>query len=104
MTSPTDTVGTLEVGIIGYYSERPMVDFAGLIQPAVARQLSPTTSYQAAAAWAMNAYHPTYLVLNPAWFPDLTRGADTSHCTLKHSLSGGDYGYAGQLDIYGCVW
>ena len=30
-TPPHATVGTLEVGIIGYYSQRSMVDFAGLI-------------------------------------------------------------------------
>ena len=31
-TSPEDKVGAMEVGIIGYYAQRPMVDFAGLIQ------------------------------------------------------------------------
>ena len=30
-TSPEDKVGAMEVGIIGYYARRPMVDFAGLI-------------------------------------------------------------------------
>ena len=30
---PEASVGALEVGIIGYYSHRSMVDFAGLIQP-----------------------------------------------------------------------
>jgi hypothetical protein len=104
MTPASVTVGTLEVGIIGYYSDRPMVDFAGLIQPAVARQLSPSTTYQDAAAWAIGTYHPNYVVLNPTWFPDLMRGAVATHCTFVHSLAGQDYGYVGQLDIYSCAW
>jgi hypothetical protein len=104
MTPASVTVGTLEVGIIGYYSERPMVDFAGLIQPAVARQLSPSTTYQDAAAWAIATYHPNYLVLNPTWFPDLMRSTVSARCTVRHSLAGQDYGYVGQLNIYSCAW
>jgi hypothetical protein len=81
MTPAAATVGTLEVGIIGYYSERPMVDFAGLIQPEVARQLSPASSYEVSAAWAVNTYRPDYIVVDPA-----------------------DYGYSGTINIYACDW
>jgi len=31
-TPPDALVGALEIGAIGYYSDRPIVDFAGLIQ------------------------------------------------------------------------
>ncbi len=45
--TPIDAkVGTLEVGIIGYYSNRPIVDFAGLIQPEVANYLNHGTTYE----------------------------------------------------------
>jgi hypothetical protein len=104
MTPASVSVGTLEVGIIGYYSDRPMVDFAGLIQPAVARLFSPAFSYQDAAVWMIDAYHPNYVVLNPAWFPDLMGTTVLPHCTLRHSLAGQDYGYAGELNIYACAW
>ena len=57
-TPPDARVGTLEVGIIGYYSQRPMVDFAGLIQPEVARQLRQNTTYDDAALWAAQRYRP----------------------------------------------
>ena len=40
-TGPNATVGTLEVGMVGFYSQRPMIDFAGLIQPETALQLGP---------------------------------------------------------------
>ncbi|MFN3705429.1 MAG: glycosyltransferase family 87 protein [Thermoflexales bacterium] len=32
-TPPTATVGVTELGVLGYYSRRPMVDFLGLTQP-----------------------------------------------------------------------
>jgi len=104
MTPATATVGTLEVGIIGYYSERPMVDFAGLIQPEVARQLSPASSYEVSAAWAINTYHPDYVVLGPDWFPGLLQTVVLPRCQLAASLAGSDYGYSGVINIYACVW
>jgi hypothetical protein len=57
------TVGALEVGIIGYYARRPMIDFAGLIQPEVAGQLDAAGSYGVSAAWAIQHDWPDYVVL-----------------------------------------
>lgn len=57
-TDPQATVGLMEVGIIGYYSERRVVDFLGLIQPEVARALSYRNLY-----WAIPHYRPDYIVL-----------------------------------------
>jgi hypothetical protein len=65
-TPSTATVGALEVGIIGYYARRPMIDFAGLIQPDVARQFGPDTTYQDSASWAIQVYEPDYVVLPQA--------------------------------------
>jgi hypothetical protein len=104
MTPAAATVGTLEVGIIGYYSGRSMVDFAGLIQPEVAQQLSPTSSYEVSATWAINTYHPDYVVLSPDWFPGLMQAVVLPHCQVATSLAGAGYGYLGQLDIYACAW
>jgi hypothetical protein len=62
-TPAAATVGALEVGIIGYYSKRPMIDFAGLIQPDVAEQLDTAGSYGGSAAWAIQQEWPDYVVL-----------------------------------------
>ncbi|MDY6877302.1 MAG: hypothetical protein SWK90_14010 [Chloroflexota bacterium] len=57
-TSPEATVGVLEVGVIGYYSDRRIVDFLGLLQPAVAQALARGDIF-----WAVPAYAPDYLAL-----------------------------------------
>jgi hypothetical protein len=62
------SVGALEVGIIGYYSRRPMIDFAGLIQPEVARHLTDTGTYGGSAEWAIQQYRPDYVVLQQPGF------------------------------------
>lgn len=57
--TPLDaTVGVLEVGVMGYYADRRMVDFLGLLQPAVAQALARGDIF-----WAVPAYAPDYLAL-----------------------------------------
>jgi len=67
-TPPQASIGVLEVGIIGYYAHRRMIGFAGLIQPDVARWLTPTTTYQDSAAWAISTFQPDYVVLHHGAF------------------------------------
>jgi hypothetical protein len=57
-TPPDAVVGVTEVGIMGYYAGRPMVDFLGLLEPDVAEALGRGDLY-----WALLRYQPDYLVL-----------------------------------------
>ena len=51
-------VGVTELGIIGYYADRPMIDFLGLLEPDVAQALARGDLH-----WALLRYQPDYLVL-----------------------------------------
>lgn len=101
-TSSEATVGALEVGIIGYYSHRSMVDFAGLIQPQVVSQFNKDANYEDAAIWAINQYKPDYLVLHQGIFARLEKGYAKKQCTLAHRFPGSDYGYSSDLSVYSC--
>jgi hypothetical protein len=101
-TPPEASVGTLEVGIIGYYARRRMVGFAGLIQPDVARQMKQQTTYQDTASWAMRRYRPGYLALNTGWFPELMQGVVAERCKQIQSFTA--QGYQGALLVYDCNW
>ena len=57
-TSPSALVGTMELGIIGYYSGRPMVDFLGLARPETARSVELDNLF-----WTVRNFEPDYLVL-----------------------------------------
>jgi len=103
-TSINATVGTLETGIIGYYSNRTMVDFAGLLQPDVAENLSPAPDYSKSAEWAVEHYKPDYLVLFEGSFPDLQKDYVSKFCKSIHQFQGDQYGHPGVLDIYTCNW
>jgi hypothetical protein len=101
-TQVNDLVGTLEVGIIGYHSLRPMLDFAGLLQPEIGSRLGPDTSYADAALWATENYHPQYLVLQEDLYPSLEESYAAQYCLLIKQFPGENYGYPGRLNIFKC--
>jgi hypothetical protein len=100
--TPTDaSIGALEVGIIGYYAERRMIDFAGLLQPEVSLQLSPTTSYDDAAVWAFQHFRPDYLVLQSNALPRLEHTvASANGCSVIQTFQ--DQQYPFPLLIFAC--
>ena len=101
--TPADsTVGSLEVGIIGFYARRPMIDFAGLIQPEVAGQLAAQTTYDDAALWAVHRYWPDYLVLVDGSLPQLEREATSGRCQFVKRFVGEPYGFRGDISVYLC--
>jgi len=99
---PGASVGALEVGIIGYFAHRPMVDFAGLIQPEVARQLNEDTTYDDAALFAASKFKPDFLVLQEGNFPKLDQGFVSPNCQAVTTFSGDQYGYPTNLNVYRC--
>lgn len=72
VNTPADAdVGVTEVGVMGYYSRRRMVDFLGLLRPEVAEALR-----RGDVAWALFHYQPDYLALtevNPLYSYDIRR-------------------------------
>jgi hypothetical protein len=99
-TLPGERVGMLEIGIIGYYANRPVVDFAGLLQPQVAAQMAPTTTYLDTAAWAIDHYQPELLVLHAGFFPETA--APLQNCEVVYTVNGKPFDYNSDLVIYRC--
>lgn len=102
LNTPLDArVGVLEVGIIGYEARRAMIDFTGLLQPEVARQLSLGT-YEAAAYWAIDTYRPEYLVLQYGSFFALNIDRLPPECRVVQVFRGLDYNYPLDMTVYQC--
>jgi hypothetical protein len=57
-------VGCFEIGFIGYYSQRRLVDAVGLTHPDVSERVA-----EGRFKWAYLRYRPDYLVINPVrWY------------------------------------
>ncbi|MFN3309393.1 MAG: hypothetical protein ACK44E_09315, partial [Anaerolineales bacterium] len=100
-TPPSAKVGTLEVGAIGFYSERYMVDFAGLIQPDVAAQMTPTSTYEDTARYAIGKYQPDYLVLHKGAFPSLEQEL-LQKCIKEKTFKAAQYKVKYDLVVLNC--
>ncbi len=89
-TPPQASIGALEVGIIGYYAQRKIIDFAGLIQPEVARQMTPASTYADTAAWAIQTYQPDYVLLHQPGFGGLSDSDwfQTAYAPLREFTNG----------------
>lgn len=97
--SPAEaSVATLEVGTIGYYSGRKMIDFAGLIQPDVARRLTKDTTYEDAAIYAVHQYDPDYIVLMVGAFSTLREQYIMKNCQWITSFGSDKYA----VDLFAC--
>jgi hypothetical protein len=100
-TPPESKIGVLEVGIIGFYSDRTMVDFAGLIQPDVAKQMKNTSTYQETSIWAINMSQPDFVILHENFLTDENLKKLTGDCKLLQTFSGEEYNYV-NMEIFQC--
>jgi hypothetical protein len=94
-------VAALEVGAIGYYSQRYIVDFAGLIQPDVARQMKPDSNYEDTALYAIEHYQPEYVVIYNS-FEKIQNFVNARSCQKEVVFPGSEYGSNLDLLIFNC--
>ena len=63
-TASSAIVGYFEIGFVGYYSRRPMVDAVGLVNPGVSERVAHGNF-----KWAYLRYRPDFLIINPVrWY------------------------------------
>lgn len=71
--TPTDAILAVhDIGAVGYFSERRLLDLAGLISPDVI----PFIRDEGQLAGYLNANGADYLVTFPEWYPELTAGRE----------------------------
>ncbi len=69
-SAKTDLVAAHDIGAIGYFAQRPILDLAGLVSPDVI----PFIRDETRLAEYLVQKCPAYLVTFPSWYPDLVQG------------------------------
>ncbi len=69
-TAPGDLIAAHDIGALGYFGERPILDLAGLVSPAVIDFMRDEAQL---AAW-LDAAGADYLMAFPEWYPALVAG------------------------------
>lgn len=70
-TAPDAVIAAHDIGAIGYFARRPLLDLAGLISP----EVIPFIRDEARLLSWLQARGAQYLVTFPAWYPDLVRAS-----------------------------
>jgi hypothetical protein len=66
--APGDLIAAHDVGAIGYFTRRPLLDLAGLVNP----EVIPFIRDEARLGALMRQRGAVYLVTFPSWYPHLT--------------------------------
>jgi len=68
-TPPDALIAAHDIGAIGYFAQRPLIDLAGLVTP----QVIPFIRDEAALFDFMSVREADYLVTFPSWYPVMTQ-------------------------------
>lgn len=68
-TEPETLIAAHDIGAIGYFAERPLIDLAGLVTP----EVIPIIRDEAALLKFMQVHGARYMVTFPSWYPALTQ-------------------------------
>ena len=93
--TPHDAViATHDIGALGYFSGRRIIDTAGLVTPEVLPHLRPGEPADQGVLEFLRLAKPEYVVILPSWYPDLAHSkhlAPAHEVVLeKRSISAGD--------------
>jgi len=69
-TGPGDRIAAHDIGAVGYFSDRTLIDLAGLISP----EVIPFLRDEARVAEYLDAREADYLMTFPGWYPKLVEG------------------------------
>jgi hypothetical protein len=70
-TAPDALIAAHDIGAIGYFAQRPLIDLAGLVTP----EVIPFIRDEAALFDFIIASQADYLVTFPSWYPEMTRNS-----------------------------
>jgi arabinofuranosyltransferase len=66
-------IATHDIGALGYYSGRHIIDTAGLVTPQVLNYLTPGMAADSGVLAFLQQERPDYLVIIPSWYPQLAQ-------------------------------
>lgn len=91
--APDASIGSREVGAIGFFSGRRMVDLGGTISQQGLAYLGQPGSPDTNLLKFMEKVRPSHLAIRPSEFPDLSRRADlltpAVTCAVSDPIAGG---------------
>lgn len=76
-TEENELIAAHDIGAIGFFANRPLLDLAGLVSPDVI----PFIRNEVGLADYLDEQDPKYLVTFPGWYPELVKGVESVYET-----------------------
>jgi hypothetical protein len=86
-TRPDAVIASHDIGAVGYFSNRYLLDTTGLITPQVLDYLAVGRPADEGVARFLRHEKPDYLVLIPSWYPTLTKRIEGIHPVFSIDVS-----------------
>jgi arabinofuranosyltransferase len=103
--TPQDAViATNDIGAIGYFSDRRLLDIVGLVTPEVLAYLPPGVPADRGVLSYLEEKKPGYLVILPNWYPELSARSDLFHRIHQVVLTGSTIAGGNRLVAYRTIW
>ncbi len=80
-TAPAALIAAHDIGAIGYFAPRPLIDLAGLVTP----EVIPIIRDETALLEFMRENQAEYLVTFPSWYPEITQSPGLVEIYTTHS-------------------
>ena len=106
-TAPGETIATMDVGAIGFYSDRRIIDLLGILTPEVMpyiRGQGLTLERSRRLLEFLRLRRPDYLVLFPTAFPGLAADPAVFRPIYEASVRGRRMATAPVMVVYKCEW
>jgi len=77
-TLPTAIIAAHDIGALGYFGDRDIIDMAGLIDP----QVTPYIRDELKLSEYISSRNADFLMTFPSWYPHLVQGSTPFFCTV----------------------
>ena len=103
-TGEDAAIATHDIGAIGYFSGRRIIDTSGLITPGVLPHLEPGRVADTGVLEFLNREKPEFLVVMPTWYPQLVQRKDHFDPIHEITLAERTIAAGDRLVVYRARW
>ena len=103
-TPPGATIATHDIGALGYFAQRRLLDTTGIITPEVLTYLRPGVPADSGVLAYLQTDRPDYLVILPGWYPQLAVRSDLFEPVHEVAIDSQSISAGDRLVAYRTIW
>ncbi len=99
-TAPEAVIATNDIGAIGYFSRRPIIDIIGLVTPEILPYFDYYREHKNAVLAFIQDSKPDYVVVFPRYFPELLEAHEVVYHVRVSDNTASEYVFPLKTDTF----